>query len=94
MWWRFGRADGDLWGIAGLWNVWTDKTSGEMHESFTMLTLNADRPGPKRPPNMQDKRSVVSIELADVDTWLYGTQAGAQQLLRLSPVELFDAGPA
>ena len=103
VWWRFGRADGDLWGIAGLWNVWTDKASGEMHESYTMLTLNADdhplmnrmhRPDPKRPPNMQDKRSVVSIELADVDTWLYGTQAEAQKLLRLSPVELFDAGPA
>ena len=74
-----------------------------MHESYTMLTLNADdhplmnrihRPDPKRPPNMQDKRSVVSIELADDDTWLCGTQAEAQKLMQLLPVDLFDAGPA
>ena len=41
MWWRFGRADGQPWG-AGLWNTWTDKATGEMVESYTMLTLNAD----------------------------------------------------
>jgi putative SOS response-associated peptidase YedK len=101
--WRFKRADGELWGLAGLWSTWTDKATGEIVESFTMLTLNADthplmnrmhRPDPKRPPHMQDKRSVVPIELEDVDKWLFGTPAEAQALVKLAPVEAFDAAPA
>ena len=42
IWWQFSRADGTPWGLAGLWNVWTNKDTGEVHESYTMLTLNAD----------------------------------------------------
>ncbi len=42
MWWPFRRADGDPWGLACLWNTWTDKASGEIVESYAMLTLNAD----------------------------------------------------
>jgi putative SOS response-associated peptidase YedK len=37
VWWRFRRADGAPWGIAGLWNSWTDKESGERVESYTMI---------------------------------------------------------
>jgi putative SOS response-associated peptidase YedK len=74
--WRFTRADDEPWGLAGLWNAWTDPATGEIIESYTMLTINADghplmgrmhRPDPTRPPEMQDKRSVVPIELEDVD---------------------------
>lgn len=101
--WIFHRTDGDPWGLAGLWSTWTDKETGELVESYTMLTLNADqhplmnrmhRPDPKRPPEMQDKRSVVPIELEDVDAWLYGPVDQAQSLIRLQPVETFDAQPA
>jgi len=101
--WRFKPAAGGLWGIAGLWNTWVDKASGEIHESWTMLTLNADRhplmsrmhrPDPKRPPHMQDKRSLVLIPLEEVDQWLFAPVAEAKPLLRLPPVEWFDAGPA
>ena len=35
--WRFKRADGAPWSLAGLWNVWTDKATGETHESYTMI---------------------------------------------------------
>ena len=102
-WWRFRRADGQLWGLAGLWNTWTDKTTGEIVESYTMLTLNADdhplmrrmhKPDPKSGPDQQDKRSVVPIELVDLDTWLGGTNEEASKLLRLAPVKTFEAGPA
>ena len=102
IWWQFGRADGAPWGLAGLWNAWTDKTTGEVHESYTMLTLNADhhplmrrmhKPDPKFGPDAQDKRSVIPIEAGDIDQWLAGTVAEAQQLLRLAPVEVFVAGP-
>ena len=103
MWWRFQRTDGAPWGLAGLWNVWTDKTTGEQHESYTLLTLNADahplmrrmhKPDAKLAADAQDKRSVVPIEAADVDVWLAGTVEQASKLVRLAPVETFEAGPA
>jgi putative SOS response-associated peptidase YedK len=100
--WRFRRADGEPWGLAGLWNRWIDKQTGEIVESYTMLTMNADhhtlmnrmhRPDPQRAPDQQDKRSVVPVEFESVDTWLYGTVEEAKQLIQLAPVEVFDAGP-
>lgn len=100
--WRFTRADGEPWGLAGLWNAWTDPATGEILESYTMLTINADghplmgrmhRPDPTRPPEMQDKRSVVPIELEDVDPWLFGTVEQAKSLIRLAPAELYRAEP-
>ena len=42
VWWGFRRRDGEPWGLAGLWNTWTDKSTGEVHESYSMLTINAD----------------------------------------------------
>jgi putative SOS response-associated peptidase YedK len=108
VWWRFRRADVEPWGLAGLWNTWTDKTTGEIHESYTMLTLHANShplmsrmhrpdldPETKQPLpfEQQDKRSVIPIEQADVDQWLAGTVQEAQELLRLAPVDVFDAGP-
>jgi len=102
VWWRFRRADGTPWGLAGLWNAWTDKATGEVFESYTMLTTNADdhpllarmhKPDPKLPPDQQDKRSVVSIELADTDAWLGGNMEEAEALLQAPPMAKIDAGP-
>ncbi|WP_298824921.1 SOS response-associated peptidase [uncultured Piscinibacter sp.] len=103
VWWRFRRTDGAPWGLAGLWNTWVDRASGELVESYTMLTLNADhhplmrrmhKPDPKLPPDRQDKRSVIPLELEDVDLWLHGTISDARSLLRLSEDYAFDAVPA
>lgn len=103
VWWRFRRADGMPWGLAGLWNAWPDKGSGEVFESYTMLTINADhhplmsrmhRPNPERPPDQQDKRSVISIELANVEAWLCGSTEDAVQLMRPPALDLIDAAPA
>ena len=101
-WWRFRRAAGDPWALAGLWNTWVDRASGEVHESYTMLTINADshplmsrmhKPDPKLPLDQQDKRSVIPIELQDVDQWLAGTVSEAKDLLKLAAVEVFEAAP-
>lgn len=98
--WRFTRADGQPWGLAGLWNRWTDPQSGEQIETYTMLTLNADqhplmqrmhKPDLKRPPHMQDKRSVVPIALADTQLWLAGTSDQASELVQLAAPEIFVA---
>ena len=101
--WRFCRADGAPWGLAGLWNAWTDPETGEIVQSYTIVTLNADshplmsrmhRPDLKRPLNLQDKRSVVPIALADVDAWLTASTQDAAALVRLAPAEDFEGGPA
>lgn len=102
VWWQFRRADGAPWGLAGLWNAWTDRVTGEIVESYTMLTINADhhplmsrmhKPDPNLPADRQDKRSVVAIELADVALWLCGSNEDARRLVRPPPMEVLDAGP-
>jgi putative SOS response-associated peptidase YedK len=102
VWWRFRRADGQPWALAGLWNTWADPTSGELVESYTMLTLNADahplmrrmhKPDRALPPERQDKRSVVVLQAQDEAAWLHGTPAEAAAVVGLAPVEVFDAAP-
>jgi putative SOS response-associated peptidase YedK len=102
VWWRFRRADGQPWGLAGLWNTWIDKATGEVHESYTMLTINADahplmsrmhKPDPKLGSDQQDKRSVISIEVADVERWFFGKHDQVVDLLRPPDIDLIDAGP-
>ena len=103
VWWRFRRADGQPWGLAGLWNTWVDPSTGEIVESYTMLTVNADahpimsrmhKPDPKLPPDQQDKRSVVAIEAVDVEQWLQGGIEDARALLSPPAVDLVSCGPA
>jgi putative SOS response-associated peptidase YedK len=108
VWWSFKRADGEPWGLAGLWHRWVDRKTGEAHESYTMLTLGANQhplmsrmhkpevdPATRQPfpLELQDKRSVVPIERGDVIQWLAGTMDQAQALLKLAPVDLFNAEP-
>ena len=52
------------------------------------LMSRMHKPDPKLSADRQDKRSVIPIEMQDVDQWLAG------QLLRLAPVHMFDAEPA
>ena len=42
VWWRFRHADGDPWGLTGLWSTWTDKATDELVDGYTTLTLIAD----------------------------------------------------
>ena len=108
-WWRFRRADGAPWGLAGIWNTWLDKASGEVFETYSMLTVNADghpimgkmhrnvvdsKTKIPLPIEKQDKRSVISIELEDVDLWLTGTIEQVKPLLRPPAMQVLEAGPA
>lgn len=101
-WWAFRRADRQPFGLAGLWNTWLDPHSGELVESYTMLTINADadplmsrmhKPDPKLGPGQQDKRSVVVVERTDWDRWLAGSKPQAVELLKLAREEVFEHGP-
>lgn len=79
-----------------------DRQTGEVVESYAMLTVNADshplmsrmhKPDLKLPTDQQDKRSVVAIEKNQVDQWLRGTIADAVNLLAPPEADLISAGP-
>lgn len=102
VWWRFRRADGLPWALAGLWNTWVDRQSGEVVETYTLLTVNADahplmarmhKPDPRLPADRQDKRSVVAIEPCDGARWLRGNWTEAASLLKPPAAVLIEAGP-
>lgn len=101
IWWHFRRLDGQPWGLAGLWNTWVDRSTEEVVESYTMLTVNADahpimsrmhKQNPKLPADQQDKRSVVAIEQSAVEQWLQGNFDEAASLLLPPAVELIQVG--
>ncbi|MDH1701244.1 hypothetical protein [Comamonas terrigena] len=52
------------------------------------------KPDPSLPADQHDKRSVIQIEMDDMDQWLEETQKEASELLRLTPGGVFDASPA
>ena len=77
--WKIERADQQPFGIACLWDRWTDPTSGELIVSFSMLTVNADehvvmnqfhKPG-------DEKRTPVIISPAYHGDWLGADLADA-----------------
>lgn len=94
--WRIRRADGEPMGVASLWDRWTNPATGELIESFTMLTVNADghpvmgrfhRPG-------DEKRSVVVLEPARFGDWLSATPGLAAGLCVRPADALLCAEPA
>jgi putative SOS response-associated peptidase YedK len=61
---------------------------GHMHKNE--LDLKTKEP---LPLEAQDKRSVIALAPSDYDLWLAGTIEQAASMLRVAPVELFEAGP-
>jgi putative SOS response-associated peptidase YedK len=106
IWWKFSRADGQPWALAGIWSEWTDPQSGEVVPSYSMITQNCDAhpllrlmhrpsldPQTKQLLAVQDKRAVVPIERHNWDAWLHGTQEQARSLIALPALEVIDHGP-
>lgn len=104
--WRFARADGDAWALAGIWAEWTDPVTGEIVPSYSMITQNCDlhpllklmhkpemdKDGNFLPMDQQDKRAVVPLERERWDEWLYGSVAQADALIQLPDPGLFLHG--
>lgn len=102
LWWRIRRrvapdASGAdrIIAIAGLYNDWVDKGSGEVHPSYTMLTVNADQhPLLRRMHKAEDeKRAVVPITDERWHDWLYGPVLTARSMLVLPPEDWYAAAP-
>ena len=70
----FTRADGDAVTIAGLWDEWQDKTTGETIKSCTMIITEANR----WVSEVHDQMPVI-LEANQIEPWLSGT-AGVEML--------------
>jgi putative SOS response-associated peptidase YedK len=82
--WRIGRADGEPFACAGLWEHWRDPATADIITSFSLFTVNADghalcsrmhRPG-------DEKRMPVIVEAADCEAWLHAATEQAPSFMR------------
>ena len=91
--WSIHRKDGEPFTVAAIWDIWTDKASGEIVNSFSMLTINAnDHPVMGRFHRPEDeKRSLVVVPLDGWHSWISATPATAFGLLQAMPVDEFAA---
>lgn len=102
--WRFARADGEPWMLAGLYAEWTNPETGEIVPSFSLITQNCDghpllglmhKPEVDKktkeilPADKQDKRAVVPIERYRQDEWLHGRIDQAVSLIKVPALEIF-----
>ena len=104
--WRFDRADGDAWALAGIWSEWLDPKTGDLVPNYSMITQNCDahpllklmhkpekdKAGQLLALDQQDKRAVVPLERDRWDEWLHGSVEQAERLIQLPPIEIFRHG--
>jgi putative SOS response-associated peptidase YedK len=87
--WRIHMADGAPFAVAGLHETWTDRDSGEMVRSFSLLTVNADgHPllGRMHRP-LDEKRMLVVVPRGAYGEWLHATPAQAALMMQATPAE-------
>lgn len=81
--WKIELASGDPFGIACLWDRWTDPASGELVVSFSMLTVNADEHPVMRQfhKSVDEKRTPVVIAPEHHEKWLSAEVATAGEMM-------------
>lgn len=86
---RIARADGELMGIAGLWEEWRDPNARQVLHSFTMLTVNADTHefmrNYHRPED--EKRMVVILPRRLYSDWLKAPVESSADFMRRYPAD-------
>ena len=85
---RIERSDGELMGIAGLWERWKHP-EGETVHSYTMLTVNADdhefMRNYHRPED--EKRMVVILPKGLYRDWLAAPAGDSMEFMRRYPAD-------
>jgi len=86
---RITRADGELLGIAGLWEQWRDPGTAEILHSYTMLTINADdHPFMRNYHKPQDeKRMVVILPRGLYGDWMKAPAGESMEFMRQYPAD-------
>ncbi len=92
---RFSRTDGAPLGIAGLWDRWRDE-AGQLQESYTMLTINADKDPLFRDYHQagKEKRMVVILPEGAYGDWLTAPTDATRDFLVPFPADKLKATPA
>ncbi|KCB24989.1 SOS response-associated peptidase [Bordetella hinzii] len=92
---RFTRADGAPLGIAGLWDRYRD-AAGAWHESYTMLTINADDDPLFKHYHQagKEKRMVVILPEGAYEDWLTAPAEATRDFLVPYPSDRLVAEPA
>jgi putative SOS response-associated peptidase YedK len=91
---RFARAEGEPMGIAGLWDRWHD-AAGQLQESYTMLTINADEHPLFKHYHQsgKEKRMVVILPEGAYGEWLTAPAEESWDFLVPYPAERLIATP-
>ena len=94
--WSIKRTDLQPVAVASIWERFTDKETGEIVFSFSLLTINADHhPVMKHfhKPN-DEKRSIVVLQDNDYAKWLNANHNQARDLLTLAPNDFLASEPS
>jgi len=94
--WVIKRQDNEVFTVAAIWDTWTDKTTGEILDSFSMLTINADdHPILGRMHRVGDeKRSLVVVNEDRREAWLTATKkTDAMEFCKPIDVSVFMGEP-
>lgn len=81
--WKIELASKEPFGIAILWETWTDPTSVELVTSFTMLTVNADEHTVMKQFHKagDEKRTPVILAPSQFQQWLSADQSVATSMM-------------
>lgn len=74
----FYLKDKDVFGFAGLWSEWTDKKTGELRETCTIITTEAN----KVLEPVHDRMPVI-LKAKDYDQWLDAKEKDTDKLQKL-----------
>ena len=93
--WRIKRSDDEPTAVASIWERITDKETGEIIFSFSMLTINADGHEVMKHFHKpaDEKRSIVVLNDDDYLPWLNADQDTARNLLKLAPSNFLHSLP-
>jgi putative SOS response-associated peptidase YedK len=93
--WRIQAQEPSPFGIAGIWDKWTDPATGEVVVSFSMLTVNADEHEVLRQFHKtgDEKRTPVLIPQELYFEWLGADIPTANQMLSWLNMPALQAAP-